>query len=272
MYLVAARWGDLTLYTHDLFSIGGIVVGFALYYAELRRRGWLDTTIVWISLAALLGAAAGARIVTAWERPDWFVPYLTMPLTQALEAGGKSIIGAIVGGYLAIVLAKRAFGYRRSTGDAYVLAVPIATAIGRVGCFLTELPLGTPTSLAWGVSVSPAAAAGFPVCPGCGGPMHPTMLYEIAFNIVAAALLWRYRSRVPAPGDALKLYLLSAAAFRFLVEFIRTSPKQGLDLTAPQWVLLPVMALLAIHFARQAARGAWRVPQPPPLPRMEAAG
>ena len=94
--------------------------------------------------------------------------------------------------------------------------------------------------------------------------MHPTMLYEIAFNMVAAVVLWRFRSRVPAPGDALKLYLLAAAGFRFLVEYIRTSPRQALDLTAPQWVLLPMLAVLLVHFARQSRRHAWRVPHAPP--------
>lgn len=269
MHPTLARWGELSLYTHDVFSIAAVTVGFAIYYAELRRRGWLDSTIVWISLAALLGGAIGARLITSWERPEVYAAFTSLPLTVAIERSGKSIIGAIAGGYLAIVLAKRAFGYRRSTGDAYVLAIPIATAIGRLGCFLSELPLGTPTSLPWGVRVEPAAAAAFPACPGCGGPMHPTMLYEIAFNVLAAAVLWRFRSRVPAPGDALKLYLLSAATFRFLVEFIRTSPRQLFDLTAPQWVLIPIVSLLLIHFARQARRGAWRVPLAPPI--LEAA-
>ena len=263
MYPTLARWGEFTLYTHDVFSVAAIAVGFAIYYAELRRRGWLDSTIFWISLAALLGGAIGARLITSWERPEVYAAFTSLPLTVAIERSGKSIIGAIAGAYLAIVLAKRGFAYRRSTGDAYVLAIPIATAIGRIGCFLSELPLGTPTSLPWGVRVDPAAAAAFPTCPGCGGPMHPTMLYEIAFNLVAAALLWRLRSRVPAPGDALKLYLLGAAVFRFLVEFIRTSPRQALDLTAPQWVLIPMIGLLVVHFARQGIRGAWRVPPPP---------
>ena len=263
MYPVAARFGDVTIATHDVFSVLALIVGFAIYYRELRHRGWLEPHIVWISMAAVLGAVIGSRVATAWERPDWWVAYAALPLSQALEVSGKSIIGAIAGGYLAIVLSKRAFDYRRSTGDAYVIAIPVATAIGRIGCFLSELPLGSPTALPWGVSVNPAAAAAFASCAGCDQPMHPTMLYEIGFNIVAAFLIWRFRSRVPAPGDALKLYLVGAATFRFLVEFIRTSPPQALGLTAPQWVLVPFIALLVLHFARQARRGAWRVPVPP---------
>jgi phosphatidylglycerol---prolipoprotein diacylglyceryl transferase len=263
MHPTLARWGELSLYTHDVFTVAALTVGFAIYYAELRRRGWLDSTIIWISLAALLGGAIGARLITSWERPEIYAAFTSLPLTVAIERSGKSVIGAIAGGYMAIVLAKRAFGYRRSTGDAYVLAIPVATAIGRVGCFLSELPLGTPTALPWGVRVDPAAAASFSACPGCGGPMHPTMVYEIAFNLVAATLLWRFRSRIPAPGDALKLYLLAAAVFRFLVEFIRTNPRQLFDLTAPQWVLIPMIGLLVLHFARQVIRGAWRVPRPP---------
>ena len=179
----------------------GVLVGFAIYYRELRRRGWLEPRIVLISIAALLGAAIGARVATAWERPDWWVPYAVLPFSQALEVSGKSIIGAIAGGYLAIVTSKRALGYRRSTGDAYVLAIPVATIIGRIGCFLSELPLGTPTSLPWGISVDAAAAAQFPECPGCTLPMHPTMLYEIAFNAVAALAILRWRDRVPAAGE-----------------------------------------------------------------------
>jgi prolipoprotein diacylglyceryltransferase len=260
---IAARIGDLTIATHDVFSVLAVLVGFAIYYRELRVRGWLEPRIVWISLAALVCGAVGARVATAWERPDWWVAYATLPFTQALEVSGKSIIGGIAGAYLGIVLSKRALGYTRSTGDAYVIALPVATIIGRVGCYLSELPLGTPTSLPWGVTVDPAAAAAFASCPGCELPMHPTMLYEIAFNAIAVLALWRWRDRVPAPGDALKLYLLAAAAFRFSVEVIRTSPRQALDLTAPQWVLLPFLVLLVIHFARQARRGAWRVPLAP---------
>ena len=85
MHPIAARFGDLTIATHDLFSVLAVLVGFAIYYRELRGRGWLEPRIVVVSLAALIGAAVGARIATAWERPDWWLPYTVMPLTQALE-------------------------------------------------------------------------------------------------------------------------------------------------------------------------------------------
>jgi phosphatidylglycerol:prolipoprotein diacylglycerol transferase len=263
LYPVLARLGPVGIATHDAFTVVAIVVGLALYYAELRRRGWLHARIVWISLAAVFGAGVGARLITLWERPEVIAAAASMPLSMAIEHSGKSIIGAIAGGYLAIVLAKHAFGYTRSTGDAYALAIPVATIVGRIGCFLTELPLGTPTSLPWGMRVSPESAAAFPVCPGCGGPMHPSMLYEIAFNVVAALLIVRWRHRVPVAGETLKLYLLAAGSFRFLVEFVRANPPQALGLSGPQWVLIPLVGLVAIHVVRQLLSGAWRVPLPP---------
>jgi len=264
LYPVLVRLGPVAIATHDAFTVAAILVGLALYYAELRRRGWLDSRIVWISLAAVFGAGLGARLITLWERPEVIAAAASMPLSMAIEHSGKSIIGAIAGGYVAITLAKRAFGYTRSTGDAYALAIPVATIVGRIGCFLTELPLGTPTNLPWGMRVTPGAAAAFPVCPGCGGPMHPSMLYEIGFNIVAALVIVRWRHRVPVAGETLKLYLLAAGIFRFLVEYVRANPPQALGLSAPQWVLIPLVTLVAIHVVRQLLSGAWRVPLPPP--------
>ena len=263
MHPVLGQVGPVTILTHDAFTVLALIVGLSLYYRELARRGWLETRIVWISLAAVFAGALGARTITAWEHIEYYTALEGVPLSLAIENSGKSLIGALAGGYLGTVLAKRAFGYTRSTGDCYVLAIAVATAIGRVGCFLSELPLGTPTTLPWGVSVSAEAAAAFARCPGCELAMHPSMLYEILFNLVAVAVIVRYRSRVPVVGDTLKLYLLAAGVFRFLVEFVRGNEPQALGLTGPQWVLIPLVALLVAHFARQWRRQAWRVPVPP---------
>lgn len=261
--LPVLAFGPFAVATHDVFSVLGVSVGLGIYYAELRRRGWLEPRIFWISLTAVLGGALGARLITAWEHLEYYTALDGVPLSWAIEHSGKSLIGALAGGFVATVLAKRALGYTRSTGDAYVLAIPVATVIGRIGCFLSELPLGTPTDLPWGISVPAAAADAFARCPGCTLPMHPSMLYEIGFNLVAIAVLLRFRDRIPVPGDALKAYLLAAGLFRLWVETVRGNEPQALGLTGPQWVLLPIVALLVWHFARQARRGAYRVPAPP---------
>lgn len=265
MVPVLWRSGSVVLYTHDVFSVLGLLVGVALYYRALRARGLLEGRIFVISLAAVAGGVLGARTITAWEHPAFYVDALAdgMPISWIIENGGKSILGAIAGGYLATVAAKRVLGYRRSTGDCYALALPVAIAIGRVGCFLSELPLGTPTNLPWGIAASPEAAAAFARCPGCLTPMHPSMLYEILFNVVAVAAILIWRRRIPVHGDLLRLYLLAAFVFRFLVEYVRANEVQPWGLTGPQTVLIPLIGLLGVHFVRQLRAGVYHVPAPP---------
>jgi prolipoprotein diacylglyceryltransferase len=263
MLPVLAELGPLRLATHDVFTVAGLLAGLALYYRALRRDRLLDTRIVLISLAALVGGAIGARVATSWEVVDE-VTAAGLPLTYVITHGPRSIIGGLAGGYVTVVLAKRALGYTLSTGDYYAAAIPLALAIGRVGCFLSELPLGTPTDLPWAMTVSPEVAAAFPRCPGCGGPMHPSMLYEIGFHAAAFGVIaWR-GTLLPVRGDTLKAYLLAYAAFRFAVELVRGNEVQALGLTGPQLVLIPLAALLVVHFVRRLHSGAYRLPIPEP--------
>ena len=257
--------GPLTFNTHDLFTLLGLAAGIALYYRALRRDGILDARIVMISFAALAGGVIGARLLTSWEVFDE-VQAADLPITYVVTHGPRSIIGGLVGGYVAIVLSKRALGYTRSTGDYYAAAIPLALVIGRIGCFLSELPLGTPTDLPWGMTVSPEAAAAFPRCPGCDGPMHPSMLYEIGFQALAFAILVTRGPILPIRGDTLKLYLLAYGVFRFGVEFVRGNEVQAWGLTGPQIVLVPLVGLLALHFVRRLRSGAYRLPVPRPAP------
>ena len=266
--MIPILWqGDgLVVGTHDLFSVLAILIGFAIYYRSLHRSGLLEERIVIASLSVLVGGVIGARLITAWEHPAFYVDSIAAgaPLGWIIENSGKSILGALAGGYLAGAVAKRLLGYRGSTADHYALAIPVATAVGRIGCFLSELPLGTPTSLPWGMTVSPDAAAAFPRCPGCGGPMHPSMLYEIGFHVGAFALITTRGPLLPVRGDTLKAYLLAYGVFRFLIEFIRGNEVQWAGLTGPQLVLIPLVALLVIHFVRQLRSGVYRMPAAQP--------
>jgi phosphatidylglycerol---prolipoprotein diacylglyceryl transferase len=263
MHPVLFRLGPVIIYTHDFFTTLGLLAGLALYYYELRRREMLSWQIVVISVAAILGGGIGARTITAWEHLAYYSNNAGAPLSYLIAHSGKSIIGGIAGGYLAIAIGKRALRYRHSTGDCYAAAIPLALVIGRIGCFLAELPLGTPTNLPWGVRASEAAASHFASCPSCQQKMHPSMVYEIIFHAIALVAIVRYRQHVMVQGDTLKIYLLVAAIFRFLVEFVRANPEQVGGLSGPQIVLIPLTALLVWHFVRNWRRGLYRMPQAP---------
>jgi prolipoprotein diacylglyceryltransferase len=260
----------MVIYTHDFFTMLGLLVGLLVYFFELRRRQMLSYKIFLISIAAIFGGGLGCRLITAWEHLPYYTNQGDVPFIYLVAHSGKSIIGEIAGGYLAIKLSKKALGYNLSTDDCYAPAIPLAMAIGRVGCFLSELPLGKPTDLPWGIAASPEAAAHFATCPYCQQKMHPSMIYEIIFHLIAFVVILRFRHLVIVQGDTLKLYLLAAAIFRFLVEFVRANPEQFWGLTGPQIVLIPLTGLLIYHFIKQWRRKVYQMP-PAPVPVVKTA-
>ena len=191
--------------THDFFVLLGVLAGLLVFLAEARRRDMVDERILWIVVGALLCGAVAARLSALWR----YVAIAPEPTLRGfLVGGGRSILGGLAGAYAGVVLTKRLVGYREPTGDLFAPAVALAMAVGRWGCFFTELP-GTPTRLAWAVTFYD------------GEPRHPSFLYEIIFQFGLFGLLWWARPRVSVKGELFKIYLLAYALFRFAVEFVR---------------------------------------------------
>ena len=230
--------------THAFFVGLGVAVAAVVFFREARSRGQLREETLVAVVGALVGGAVGMRVSGLLSSLD----------AGAWQSGARSILGGLTGAYVGVLLAKRLIGYRVRTGDLFAPAVAAGMAVGRLGCLLTEPP-GRPTSLPWGVHAPPYV----PGCEGCaaGLAMHPSFLYEIAFHVAAfAALLW-LKPRMHAPGELLTLYLAGYAAFRFAVEFTRANELVWLDLTRPQWFLLPCLVLLAVRIGRQRRRGVY---------------
>jgi 7,8-dihydro-6-hydroxymethylpterin dimethyltransferase len=228
------------LHAHQVIEVLAYGAGFRLYL-HLRRR-WpsgppmtLEQT-GWVMIGAIFGALIGARSL-AWlesypfywaHRADWRV-----------LMGGKTIVGALLGGWTGVEIVKRQLRIGHPSGDVYVFPLLLGMAIGRVGCFLEGLgdhTYGIATSLPWGVDF------------GDGVLRHPTQLYEIVFLMgFAAFFLWRIRTR-RQHGCMFSQFLLGYLAWRFLVEFIK--PRDlvpGLPFSAIQWVSLLGITFVSRH-------------------------
>ncbi len=229
---------------HGLFMGLGIVAGLAVFAWELRRRGLQDDRLWVIAGTSLALAGVASRVGTWWQQFD---PTQNEPILQWWSDGNRSVLAALVGAWIGVHVGKLITRYKASTGDLFAPAVALSMVIGRIGCLLTELP-GHPTGGGWGIVLTPDQAALIGGPAGVG--LHPTFAYEIAFQAVAFAWLWRNRDRLPKPGDLFICYVAGYALFRFGVEFLRANEAVWFGLTRPQWFLLCFLPLLAWRVSR----------------------
>lgn len=165
--------------------------------------------------------------------------------------GGKTIVGALAGGLIAVELIKRCMGLSQSTGDLYAIPLALGIAVGRVGCFLTGLAdntCGTPTRFPWGIDF------------GDGIPRHPTQLYEMAFLLLLVPFLYRVVIRsarvgtrpweIFLPGDAFRFFMVAYMLFRLVCDFIKPYPRIFIGLGGIQWACL----LVLLYYSRDIAR------------------
>jgi len=237
---IDASSGSVTAAAHSgaygWLMLAGIGVSLVLW-SRLTRR---DARLIPIYLGALAGAFLGAKLVYL-AAEGWL--HWHDPNRWLILATGKSITGALLGGYAGVEIVKHAIGYRSPTGDWFAIIAPVSILIGRVGCVLHGCCLGRPCDENW-----------FTVRDEAGQARWPAAQAELIFNAVAlgAALLLRRWKLLP--GQHFHLYLIAYGIFRFLHEFLRVSPRILGPLSGYQFAALGVALLGIIGFERRRKR------------------
>ena len=131
---------------------------------------------------------------------------------SGVPAIGRSILGALTGGIIAIETYKALTGIKGSTGGIFVPTFCALVILGRIGCALSELEdntYGIPTTLPWGVDF------------GDHIPRHPVAAYEslMMLAFLLAAMVWRKTPLFAAHGFHLMVGFY--AAQRFGLEFLK---------------------------------------------------
>jgi phosphatidylglycerol:prolipoprotein diacylglycerol transferase len=218
---------------HPVFETLAYAVGYAVYRRSRDRTGdILPDDHRWLIIAAAsIGALFGSRLLGLLEE----IPITQLTWRNLLMPGGKTIVGGLLGGWVAVEIAKRLKHIHSRTGDLFAVPLCIGIAIGRIGCLLAGLAddtYGTPTSLPWGVDF------------GDGIPRHPTQLYEILFLTLLAFALRRYDRRPHSDGATFRLFLAAYLAWRLAIDFIKPQPlHHGLNFI--QWACIGGLLALA---------------------------
>jgi phosphatidylglycerol:prolipoprotein diacylglycerol transferase len=191
-------------------------------FAWLARRRRIATVGIFILMAAgLLGGLLGANVV------------------QLLATGvpGKTVIGAVLCGYLSVMLAKRLLGIGRDTGDMFALAISAGEAVGRWGCFFAGCCYGkaSPAGLPWAIRQH-------------GALRHPTQVYESLANAAIFAVLLMILRRNPRDGMLFCVQGILFCLARFVIEFYRESSIFALHLSLAQWACIGGLLFFSARF------------------------
>jgi phosphatidylglycerol:prolipoprotein diacylglycerol transferase len=225
------RFGAWRVHPHIFFETLAYAAAFRVYLWLRRRNGdaLADANRWWVICAAAGGALTGSKMLYWFEDPRLTLAKLHNP---EFLLGGKTIVGALIGGLIAVELMKEFLGITRRTGDLFAVPLCAGICIGRVGCFLTGLDdhtFGRATALPWGVNF------------GDGVARHPTQLYEIIFAAALGVFLWTRMNREHREGDIFKMFMVAYFSFRLACDFLKPDVRVFMKLTSIQWACVVML-------------------------------
>jgi phosphatidylglycerol:prolipoprotein diacylglycerol transferase len=216
----------------------GFLFGWLAAVRLCKRTGQnpdnLSNLLTWL----MLGAVFGAR--TAYVMEHWSSEFAGSPLSVLrVDQGGLMFYGGFIAA--ALVLAVHTRVYRQhllQITDLVLAVVPLGHAFGRVGCFLHGCCYGKITQSGIGVCFPKESPAWWEQVSSVPPlleqtalkslPVIPTQLIEATANAVLFAVLFTlYPKRHARRGFITGCYLISYAALRFVIEYLRGDPRMA---------------------------------------------
>ena len=231
--------GPITLSWHGLLTFVAVAVAVWLVARWGAKDGMIVDSIYSVAVWAIIGGVIGARllhVIDFWDevyRDDFFSVF-------SVWSGGIAIYGAIIGGFIggaAYIMIRNSEWFLAMwrtvfpfTGEAHKANLPgigrladitapallLAQAIGRLGDIINGEHFSKVTDLPWGVIYTNANSPGI-----FRPPTHPTVGYELIFDLVLLAAIWPLRDRLRPHGMFFTLYLATYSIGRFFLSFLR---------------------------------------------------
>lgn len=249
--------GPFPIRAYALCILVGIVVAVLIAERRWVRRGGRPGGVADLAGWAVPFGIVGARLYHVLSSPQAYFGAAGHPL-DALKIwqGGLGIWGAVAGGALGAWIACRRRGWSFIMfADSAAPGVAVAQAVGRVGNYFNQELFGRPTTLPWGLEISPEhRPAGYAQF----ATYHPTFLYEALWCLLVAAVVVLLDRRFTLDhGRSLALYVGLYTVGRGYFESLRIDPANlVLGLRLNEWTSLVVGlgALAGFLVATRAAR------------------
>ncbi len=237
---VIFKVGGVEVTWHGLLAALGVVVGVTVAAYFARRAGFSEDHIYNTALALVVGGIIGARALFVLENLDQFRD--DPGRIFALNAGGISIYGALIGGslgaWLYTLVAKVPGKWRAA--DVAAMGAIVGMAVGRIGDIINGEHFAEPTSLPWGVRYTHPDSPSV-IRYGPDHVQHPAVAYEMLGDLaifLVLLYLWRRGTR---PGLIFLAWAFLYSAMRLGVSFLRLDDIVWAGLRTAQIIAIAVM-------------------------------
>lgn len=232
----------------------GILAGILMAAHNGKVMGQ-DPDLYWdFALYAVIFSVIGARlyyVIFEWE-------YYKDDLLSIFNTrnGGMAIYGGVIGAFATLFIycrVKRINPFQ--LGDGGVTGLILGQAIGRWGNFMNREVFGEYTDGLFAMRLPIAAVRSRDITEnlmahvGAGEnfiQVHPTFLYESAWNLLVLAVMLLYQKHKRFHGEVCLLYLGGYGLGRFIIEGIRTDT---LFLPGTEIPVSQVLSLVLVVFA-----------------------
>ena len=254
--------GPLPLRAYAFCIIAGILAAVVISERRWVARGGAPGVVADIAVWAVPFGIVGGRIYHVITSPRAYFGEGGEPLRAfAIWEGGLGIWGAVALGAVGAWIGCRRRGIPLPAfADTIAPGLLVAQAIGRLGNWFNNELYGAPTDLPWRLRIyewsGGQAVVGPDGEPVVLGYFHPTFLYELLWNLAAAAfVVWADRRWKLGHGRVFALYVMAYCAGRFWIELLRIDPAEtiaGIRLNVFTAAILFVAAL--VGFLSQQGR------------------
>lgn len=256
----------LSIPSYGLMMALAFILAIVISYIRAKKAGKKPDNILDLAIAAIVIGLGSAYLLYI---------FVTYPLSEiwnsiktgsfsVFKSGGLVFYGGVIGGALAVIVYLKLIKKEpiRDYAAIIVPTIPLAHAVGRVGCFLAGCCYGKCMDTAISV-IYRNPIGGAPV----GTPVFPVQLVESACNIVVFIVLMLYVGKNFKRGSVLFLYMILYGIERFGLEYYRFDEIRGifLGLSTSQWISIAMVVIGAIGLFVSMGRER-RVQENEPLP------
>ena len=229
---VLLNLGFLKIYSWGFMVAIAFIAATILAAREAKRKNISSEKIYSLVTYIIIGAIIGSRIGYVLFNPTNFLDIFKF------WEGGLSFHGGFVGGVLFgfFYIKKNNLKFWEIT-DICAPSIPLAQAIGRIGCFLRGCCYGIETTLPWGVNY-------------LGKIRHPTQLYSSLALLGIFIFLSKQKYKKNFKGSLFLTYIIIYSVFRFFIEFIRVEPRILFGLTGAQLVSIVLVGISLFLFSK----------------------